>query len=187
MEQSFGEAISPVRRAARTYVLQVLGGREQYALSLIERIVPEELYEEVFLPQYDRRIKRQGEWRTERELLVPGYLYLRTCDIDQVRDRLREVPTLTRILGNEDQYVPLDAEEVAWLERMCNPETHTVEVSLGVIEGDRVIITAGPLQGYEAQIERINRHKRTAEVRFRILGREKLIKLGLEIVSKTTK
>ena len=57
-------------------------------------------------------------------------------------------------------------------------------MSVGVIEGDRVIVTEGPLKGHEAQITKIDRHKRAAYLDMRMFGRHKTIKVGLEIVRK---
>ena len=57
-------------------------------------------------------------------------------------------------------------------------------MSTGVIEGDRVIVTDGPLVGREALISKIDRHKRLAYLDMRMFGRIKTIKVGLEIVRK---
>ena len=63
-------------------------------------------------------------------------------------------------------------------------KTHTVEMSEGLIEGDKVTVTSGPLRGREAQISKIDRHKRLAWLDMRMFGSNKSIKVGLEIVSK---
>ena len=57
-------------------------------------------------------------------------------------------------------------------------------MSTGVIEGDQVIVTEGPLRGYEALISMIDRHKRLAFLEMHMFGRTKIVKVGLEIVSK---
>ena len=80
--------------------------------------------------------------------------------------------------------MPLSAEEVAWLQALTNVETHTVEFSRGVIEGDEVKVVKGPLRGQEAKIRKIDRHKRLAFLEMHIFGRTKVVKVGLEIVSK---
>lgn len=59
-----------------------------------------------------------------------------------------------------------------------------MKMSKGVIEGDRVMVTRGPLKGHEALIARIDRHKRLAWVDMDMFGRHKTIRVGLEIVSK---
>lgn len=80
--------------------------------------------------------------------------------------------------------MPLAPDEAAWLNAFTDVETHVVQMSEGFIEGDRVLVTRGPLKGHELEIKRINRHKREAELEVPILGRTKRIKVGLEIVSK---
>ena len=47
-----------------------------------------------------------------------------------------------------------------------------------------MVVTSGPLRGREAQISKIDRHKRLAWLDMRMFGRNKSIKVGLEIVSK---
>ena len=59
-----------------------------------------------------------------------------------------------------------------------------MEMSEGLIEGDCVTVISGPLKGREASIVRIDRHKRLAWVDVSMFGRHKMIRVGLEIVSK---
>lgn len=83
-----------------------------------------------------------------------------------------------------DEFLPLSDEEIDWIRALAAPETHVVEMSEGFIEGDKVVVTSGPLRGREAQISKIDRHKRLAWLDMRMFGRNKSIKVGLEIVSK---
>ena len=94
-------------------------------------------------------------------------------------------PAFTRLLGGtNDRFLPLSSDEVAWLNAFTDVQTHVVGMSEGVIEGDDVRITKGPLRGMEAQIAKIDRHKRLAWLDIRMCGREKQVKVGLEIVRK---
>lgn len=74
---------------------------------------------------------------------------------------------------------------MAWLNAFAGDERRVVEMSEGIMEGGKVIVLRGPLMGHEAEIKRIDRHRRTAELEIRMLGRVKTIRLGLEIVSKS--
>lgn len=174
-----------LRSRAKIYVVQVQSGRERRAKLLIQRMLPSDLVDEVFIPTYTKQVKRAGEWREEKSLLVPGYLYLTTVSIDAVVQQLRSVPALTRVLGTEARFVPLSEEETAWLEELTRPGHRSVDLSTGIIEGDEARIVSGPLKGHEALIKRVNRHKRTAEIEFRILGRVTCVRVGLEIVQKS--
>ena len=85
---------------------------------------------------------------------------------------------------SDERVIPLSQDEVAWLTALMQPLDKVVEMSTGVIEGDRVIVTDGPLVGREALISKIDRHKRLAYLDMRMFGRTKTIKVGLEIVRK---
>ena len=170
-------------RRSRTYVVQVSVGREQKALDLIRRMVPANFLQEAFLPMSERKVRHGGDWQTVESLLVPGYLYVITSNVDALAEELRKVPALTRLLGTEEHFHPLTNEELAWMQALTAPESRTVPMSTGIMMGDAVRILSGPLVGYEAQIVKIDRHRRTAEIRFRIMGRDTRVRVGLEVVS----
>ena len=58
------------------------------------------------------------------------------------------------------------------------------EMSKGIIEGDKVIITSGPLSKFKGEITYIDRHKRLAVIRIEMFGRWMDVKIGLEIVHR---
>lgn len=168
-----------------TYVIQVTGGRETHARDLVERLLGE-LVGECFIPRREVFRRVDGEWVTLSETLFPGYVFVRTDQIQQVSQRLGSVPAFTRLLGKSDErIIPLSDDEVAWLDALLKPVSKVLEASMGVLEGDRVIVTEGPLKGHEAQISKIDRHKRAAYLDMRMFGRHKTIKVGLEIVRKS--
>ena len=117
--------------------------------------------------------------------LFPGYVFVRTSTPEQVREVLGRVPAFSRMLTSAgDTCLPLTDDEVAWINATTNVDTHVMEMSEGVIEGDRVMVIRGPLRGHEARITRADRHKRLAWVDMDMFGRHKTIRVGLEIVSK---
>lgn len=169
------------------YVIQVTGGRETHARDLITRLMGE-LVGECFIPRREVFRRVDGEWASVTETLFPGYVFVRTNQIQQLSELLGSVPVFTRLLGKSyERIIPLSSEEVAWLEALLAPVSKVLEKSVGVIEGDRVIVTEGPLKGHEAQISKIDRHKRAAYLDMRMFGRHKTIKVGLEIVRKSVK
>lgn len=174
-----------VGRLVNMYVLQVPGGRERATCDLLQKTLGDELVGECFVPLFESMRRVRGEWHREQRRLFPGYVFLTTPDIVRVVQRLRELPFFARVIGGHDErYVPLSAEEGAWLQALTNVETHTVEFSQGVIEGDEVKVVKGPLRGQEAKIRKIDRHKRLAFLEMHMFGRTKVVKVGLEIVSK---
>lgn len=166
------------------YVIQVMGGKEQHVCDLINRQLNDAV-KECFVPRREVMRRVEGEWVPMRETLFPGYLFVETRDIQQVMERLSHIPAFTRLLGvSDERVIPLSSDEVAWLTALMKPLDKVVVMSVGVIEGDRVMVTSGPLKGHEALISRIDRHKRAAYLDMRMFGRTKTIKVGLEIVRK---
>ena len=167
-----------------TYVLQVGVGKEQKTIDRIRREVSRDLYDEVYAPHYMRRMNWAGQWRMVEEAMVPGYIFANTCDPYALRAALRSVHAFTKVLGYGDELIALGEDESLWLERLTSPGKRTVAFSEGLIEGERVRITSGPLMGYESEIARIDRHKRLAWLNFNVTGRVKTVRVGLEVVRK---
>lgn len=166
------------------YVIQVFGGKEQATLGLLKRFVNEGVLQEAFIPR--REVMRRNDGVTTKviEILFPGYLFVVTEKPRELCAQLKDVPTFTRMLGGGDKrFIPLNQSEIDWLEKFCGVN-RVVEMSRGVIEGNQVRVSEGPLKGREGVIERIDRHKQCAYVDMEFMGRVKSIKLGLEIVRK---
>lgn len=169
---------------ARLYAVQVTSGQEERTRAMVSRLLPE-VAEDCYTPAYECARKVAGQWRTVTRMLFPGYVFIETADPATLRDQLRAVPAFTRLLGASDEsFLALTDDEVAWLNAFTNVETHVVEMSQGVIEGDRVLVTKGPLRGHEGLIAKVDRHKRLAELEIRMFGRVKRVRIGLEIVRK---
>ena len=172
--------------AMRIYAIQVGSGQEAKVEELIRRFVDESVIGEIFVPRFEAMRRWKGEWHKRTERLTPGYLYVETSDVEKLALQLRRVPAFTKLLGNNEVFIPLNGDEVAWLNAFAGDERRVVEMSEGIMEGSKVIVLRGPLMGHEAEIKRIDRHRRTAELEIRMLGRVKTIRLGLEIISKSS-
>ena len=170
--------------AMGVFVVQVISSQEDRAAALIAKIA-QGAVEDCFAPKREVMHRKSGQWHRILEKLFPGYVFVRTNAPEQVREVLGRVPAFTRMLTSAgDTCLPLTADEVAWINATTNMDTHVMEMSEGVIEGDRVMAIRGPLKGHEARITRIDRHKRLAWVDMNMFGRHKAIRVGLEIVSK---
>ena len=169
----------------RIYAIQVASGQEAKVEELIRRFVDEALVGEIFVPRFESMRRWKGEWHKRTERLTPGYLYVETSDAEKLALQLRRVPTFTKVLGNNEVFIPLNDEEVAWLNAFTGGDRRVIEMSEGIVEGNKVIVLRGPLRGHEAEIKRIDRHRRMDELEVSMLGRMKTIRLGLEIISKS--
>lgn len=166
------------------YVIQTFTGREEAVKQQIEQLVDEKAYDEVFVPRYRAMRKREGEWESYLSVLTPGYLIVDTSRAAYFESQLKSVPALTKVLGNDAGFVPLDRDGSAWLEAWTKRGHRVLEPSTGRIEKGRVKILSGPLFGQEGQIVKVNRRKRFAVLNMNIMGREKQVKVALEIIGE---
>ena len=123
--------------------------------------------------------------RLDEHALIPTLVDCRITDkVDQAADELRKVPAFTKLLGNDNAFIPLNADEIAFIDSFTTKDHRVVEMSEGVIEGDEISITKGPLVHHTALVKKIDRHKRLAYVETTMFGRTLNLKVGLEIVRK---
>lgn len=165
------------------YVIQVRTGTEEEIQRQCEKIIDKSILERSFIPKYEQERKYQGKWHTELKVLFPGYVFLVSEDMRKLFFELKRVIGLTKLLGTGETIVPLTGEEASFLLRLGGEE-QTVEMSEGIIENDRVIVTSGPLRGNEALIKKIDRHKRKAWLEIEMFGRTVEMQVGLEVVGK---
>ena len=165
------------------YVVQVLKGRERAMAKLLGRVAPAGLVEEAFSPTFQTQTKRQGQWESVERTLLPGYFIVVTREPEHVAETLRALPEFGRVLKQNGAYVPLEREEVAFIGGFTEPGARCIPMSMGIKDGDRVVVTEGPLVGHEGLISGINRHKSIAYLQFDICGRTVTTRVGLGVVS----
>ena len=88
-----------------------------------------------------------------------------------------------RVLSQDGQFVPLAKEETQLIGSFTNRGDRVVPMSEALKDGDRVVVTAGPLLGHEGLIKDINRRKCTAYLELNLCGRRVTTRVGLAVLS----
>ena len=145
-----------------------------------------------FIPMFDAKFRNSGKVFLEKRRLFPGYVFIETemSGIEfymTIRRLVVRSDHMLKILryGNMDSdcsFVMKEEERQAFL-KLCNND-RCVEISQGFIEGDQIVITDGPLFGFESLIKRINRHKMEATLEVELMGDKREVIVGLEVVKK---
>jgi transcriptional antiterminator NusG len=148
-----------------------------------EEIIDTTILEKCFIPDYEQQKKIKQKWQTVRRPLFPGYIFLVTGQVEQLFFELKKVRGMTRLLATGEEIVPLTEAEIDFLQSFGG-RNHVVAMSTGIIEGSRVIVESGPLQGREGLIKKIDRHKRKAWLEMEMFGRPQRVEVGLEITKK---
>lgn len=166
------------------YVIRTSYGNEEAIKELLELhgFAVKLLWREFFF-------KRQGKTVKMKKPLYPDYLFI-VSELDYVSLQNQLIMIKSQcskpfsIIEYKDRTVPaLTESEIEYIKHLCGEED-IVKVSEGYIEGDKVIITEGPLLGLESTIVHVNRHKRIARITMDILGGQREIVVPLEIIYK---
>ena len=166
------------------YVIQTKTGQEEPMRRRVEKMLPDNSYEDCKILYYVKKKKYLGEWHEERERLLPGYMFLITDNPQPISEALGRMTELTRLLGVGNHFCPIGPEEEELLTRLTGGRDE-IGMSYGVIEKGILKIRSGVLTGMESQIKKIDRHKRKGFISMRLDGREKLVGVGLEITEKS--
>ena len=140
--------------------------------------------EECFIPQYEEKKHFRGKWTVLKKILFPGYVFVVTDYLNDLYEELKHIDGMTKMIGTGQEIVPLTDEEVEFIQHFGG-EDKIVQMSEGIIENSQVKILSGPLEGMEAFIRKIDRHKRKAWLEIEMFGRMQRVEVGLEIISKT--
>ncbi len=165
------------------YVIQVrTGTEERIRLQCRQKIRPS-VMRRCVIPYYEKMRRYEGAWHKEEKVLFPGYVFLVSDDVDQLFHSLKKVIGLTKLIGTGQEIVPLTMQEIALIKKLCG-DAELAEISQGLIQGGKIKVTCGPLQGLEGCIRRIDRHKRVAYLELEMMGRLVETQVGLEVLAK---
>ena len=120
--------------------------------------------------------------------LFPGYVFVETrLSAKEFSEAFGSFiytsQDIIRLLKNSKDNIALPDEERIRLEYLLKGK-RCMERSVGFINGDKVVITAGALMGQEGLITYINRHNRFADIELNMFGSTVKARVALEIVEK---
>lgn len=139
------------------YVLFVKAGKERK----VEQYLEKQLNPEVsipFIPLQETLFRRSGIIKREIRFLFPGYVFIESIlsdqqfmqDISPVINRYSDIIGLLKYSETE---ISMKESEKNMLITLCDNE-YCIGASFGVIEGDKIHITEGPLKGLESIVKK---------------------------------
>ena len=161
------------------YVLFVRGGMEE---KIRDFFLSQGL--NAFIPKMKVVFRKQGISELVEKIMFPGYLFIESeleqaAMDEQIKELRMQKTGIVKLLKFDKEGTPaLRSEEKDYLERLLG-KNKVLEHSTG-----QVIITEGPLQGFESQIVKIDRHKRRAVLELELCGQPRRVSVSLEIVQK---
>jgi transcriptional antiterminator NusG len=144
---------------------------------------------QAFVPRRIRLVKRKGNLIREQHILFSNYVFIKTdLGVDAfytfIQKYISQLSTYIKVLKYQDRTVStLSDQEIHFLSRFLDDQ-HIIQSSEGFIVDTQVVITEGPLKGFEGIIKHINRHKQCARISMTFFGEDHEFEVGLNIVMK---
>ena len=203
-EQALEREMAALEEELRTkpgdwYVVHTYSGMENRVKQNIEaRIVNFNLEDDVYeviVPTEEAVEVRNGQRKNVTRTFMPGYVLVRMFMSDEAWQVVRHTPSVTGIVGYENQPVPLSIDEVmnmlkplvvSKVAAETNARAKKVEniVVADYKAGDSVMVTEGPFAGVHATIVEINAHNQRVRANVEILGRETPVDLTFQQIQK---
>lgn len=141
-----------------------------------------------FIPLQEILFRRSGEEKKELKFLFPSYVFIESILSEQefikvINPLIYKIGDIISLLKYSDSEIAMKESERQMLLNLSN-NNHCIEASYGIIEGDKIRISSGPLMGKESIVKKVNRHKREALIEIEIMGDVRLVSVTLEIVDK---
>jgi transcriptional antiterminator NusG len=169
------------------FILFVRTGREYK----IEQFLKQKLETEKFIPfvpLHETIFRKSRIVKKELRPLFPSYVFINSYVSGQ--EFLKKISPIIctdndiiRVLRYSDTEIAIRESEKQMLLSLCNDD-NCIESSSGIIDGDRIYITHGPLKGRESIVKKVNRHKCQAWIEIEFMGDNRLVSVALEIIEK---
>ena len=190
-EQLLDEEINAEGR--RWYFLHTYSGHEnkvRHAIkATVEQMDAKDKVFHVVVPTEDEIEIRDGQRRTVKRKLYPGYVLVQTIELkegdpdsDDAWHMIRNTTGVTGFVSSGTRPVPLSHDEVAHILRAMRMEQPRVRV--GFAPGQNVRIVDGPFEDFVGTVDEINAEKGRVKVVVNMFGRETPVELDFLQVEK---
>ena len=139
------------------YVIHTYSGYENKVKANLEkRMESMNVTDKIFrimVPMEDEVEFKDGQRKINHKKMFPGYVLVEMMMTDETWYVVRNTPGVTGFVGAGNKPVPLKAEEAAQILRYMGLEDATPKVDFEL--GEWVRVTAGPFQGLDASVQKI--------------------------------
>lgn len=136
----------------------------------------------VFVPKREILERKEGRWHRRIKVLFPGYIFLKGEMNATVLSGLYQVPGLFKLLCTDRLPMVIPKAEVEVFIHLLD-ENDTIGLSDVWMEGDKISISSGPLLSMQGEIMSVDKRKGRARVKLIFLGEERLVDLGLNMMT----
>ena len=161
------------------------GHEERVRKNLLERIKSMDAEKEiaqVVIPTEEEIEVKNGQRRTVRKKILPGYVLVQVVLSDHSWNVVRNTPGVTGFVGSGGKPTPLRQGEVDRILKQIEAEAPRVKV--GFRQGQSIRVTDGPFIDFIGTVDEINAERGKIKVLLSLFGRETPVELDYLQVEK---
>jgi len=172
-------------QSPRWYIVHTYSGQEDLVkknLDLrIQSLDMQDRIFEVLVPTEDEVIFKDGQRRSEKKKLFPGYILVQMTMGDESWYVVRNTPGVTGFISSEDDYdkrpkpVPLEESQLEAILKQV--ESGPTRVTIGLQKGDTIRITEGPFVDFIGSVNDVDEGKGKVRVLVSFFGRDTPVEL----------
>lgn len=169
------------------YALRTFQDQEYEAASRMDCAVSRSFYSLCQIPEKLKLFRIGGELRLVKEMMFPGYLFVRTGCPEELCEELKKSRELPRFLPfgrdekGQETLIPVSLADLDFLQNVCGERLEfpmgITEITLG--ENKKVLKAHGALERYVDRIVRLNLHKRFAVAEIPLFQRSQTVLFGI--------
>lgn len=162
------------------YVVQVMTGKEE---DIKECILSKGI--KALVPCKEMRERKNGKWHNLIRVIFPGYVFIMANEIDaRVYYSIRAIPGIIKFLRDENGPIPIKEDEANYILKLAQ-NGDPLGISELYTEGNKIVVTSGPLIGLEGKIIKIDARRFRAKVDISIMGEPRSIELPVNVIKKS--
>ncbi|PEU20730.1 transcription antiterminator [Bacillus wiedmannii] len=172
------------------YVLFVENGKEEMVQKYLQLYFNENSLYSV-IPKRKVPEKKFGSVFHVIKKMFPGYVFINTNMNAFIFHKIKTLPGCYRLLNcgkyysqeNGSHYSKIEKNEIDQILRLMD-NNGIIDYSKIYLTDSKVFVESGPLKEMEGIIKKIDKRKNRAKILLNLLGTERLIDIGIEILSK---
>jgi transcriptional antiterminator NusG len=166
--------------ARRWYAVRTYSGHENRVKKFIENELAEGRFKEkifsVFVPTEKVTVVKEGKKKSRVKAFFPGYILIEAEMDDEVKNFIKNIPSVVSFVGPKGNPVPLREDEVErFVGKIEETEIERVDVPFRV--GDSVKVIDGPFADFQGVVQEVNPEKMKLKVMINIFGRKTPVEL----------
>ncbi|HUD43970.1 MAG TPA: transcription termination/antitermination protein NusG [Patescibacteria group bacterium] len=185
-ETNITETKTDNAKQGKWYIVHTYAGHEnKVATQLMQRVETmgfQDRIFEVIVPTRDTIKVNQGEKRTVKEKIFPGYVLIRMILNDESWVLVRSTQGVTAFIGAGNKPTPISEKEVEAIQKFITMEQPLYKAAFTV--GEAIKITDGPFTDFLGTVDNIDEARGKLKVLVSIFGRETPVELDFLQVKK---